>query len=162
MVSEMVDDLQLQIRKKVPWLFKGIRTPRIKFPVLVDKSLDIPTPSRNIIMGALYVFLFWLMMGGVYLAIPDSNGRFQIALGANQEGSPIWLYPSINDAFVIESFVAACVIFIGAFGFIVLYQSTKNMYNTAYAQKLIIIGLTMAVGSFTFLQYVVIKEKAGQ
>jgi hypothetical protein len=159
----MSENIQDKIVQKMPWVFKplGIRLPKIKFPSLKDKNLDIPTPSRNILLGAIYIFLFWLLMGGVYLLIPDSNGRLQIALGADSDGNPVWLYPSINDAFVIESIVAGIVIFIGAIGFIILYQSTKHMYNTAYAQKLIATGVVMAVFSFALLQYISNKKATG-
>lgn len=158
----MSENFQDKVADKMPWVFKGfgIRMPKIKFPSLRDKNLDIPTPSRNILLGVIYVFLFWLLMGGVYLIIPDSNGRLQIALGADSSGNPVWLYPSINDAFVIESIVAGVIIFIGAIGFIIIYQSTKHMYNTSYAQKLIAAGVVMAVFSFTILQYIAIARKA--
>ncbi len=130
----MSENFQNKVSDKMPWVFKGfgIRLPKIKFPSLKDKNLDIPTPSRNILLGVIYVFLFWLLMGGVYLII----------------------------AFVIESIVAGVIIFIGAIGFIIIYQSTKHMYNTSYAQKLIAVGVVMAVFSFTILQYIAIARKA--
>ncbi|MHA1340686.1 MAG: hypothetical protein ACTSRZ_11225 [Promethearchaeota archaeon] len=158
----MPSEIQKKVGSKMPWLFKivRVRIPKVNFPTLEDKNLDIPTPSRNILLVILYVFLFWLLMGGVYLAIPDTNGRYQIALGADSKGNPVWLYPSINDAFIIESFVAGIIIFIGAFGFLVLYQSTKHLYNVSYAQRLIVIGLVMATFSFATLQYIVIARKA--
>jgi len=148
----MSEEIQLRIRRKIPWIFKGIRIPKINYPDLDSKYLEIPTPSRNIILGVIYVFLFWLIAGGVYLSIPDSNGRTPIALGANSNGDPIWLYPSINDAFVIESFVAASIIFIGSLGFLVLYQSTKHLYNPSYAQKLIAIKFNNLLFS-SFLRF---------
>lgn len=160
MSSEL--NIQKKIQEKLPWIFKplNIRIPKVKYPSLEDKNLDIPTPSKNILLGAIFVFLFWLLMGGVYLAIPDSSGNLPIALGANRQGDPVWVYPSINDAFVIESIVAAAIIFIGAVGFLILYQSTKYLYNPSYAQKLIAVGLVMAVISFTLLQYIVMERKS--
>lgn len=154
-----MSEIQEKIRKKLPWVFKGLRLPKIKFPSLSESTLDIPTPSRSIILGLIYIGLFWLLCGGVYLAIPDSLGRLPIALGSSG-GNPLWVYPSINDAFVIESFVAACVIFIGAFGFLILYQATKNLYNPSYAQKLIATGVILAGFSFVFLQFVMMNLKA--
>jgi hypothetical protein len=148
-----------KIRKKMPWVIKSIRIPYIAFPDFKGRNLDIPTPSRNILLGLIYVFLFWLMMGGVYLMIPDSSGRTPIALGARPDGTPVWIYPSITDAFVIESIVAGAIIFIGAVGFIILYQSTKHIYNTRYARMLIVVGFILATLSFVILQYVIIQAK---
>ncbi len=148
-----------KIRKKMPWIIKGIRIPYINFPDFKGRNFDIPTPSRNILLGLIYVFLFWLIMGGVYLMIPDSSGNKPIALGANQAGDPIWIWPSITDAVVIESIVAGAVIVIGAIGFIILYQSTKHIYNTRYARILITIGFILSTTTFVILQYIIIQRK---
>lgn len=150
---------QRKFFNKLPWIFKGIRLPKINYLSIGDKSLDIPTPGRNIFLILLNGFLFFLLCGGVYLNIPDSLGRVPIALGS-QGGEPLWVYPSINDAFVIESFIAASVIFIGAAGFMVLYSATKNLYNPSYAQKLIFLGLMLAGFAFVFLQFVIVNLKA--
>jgi len=143
----------------MPWVFKNIRIPYIIFPDFKGYKFDIPTPSRNILLGLIYIFLFWLMMGGVYLMIPDSSGRLPIALGADKDGNPVWVFPSITDAFLIESIVAGVVIFIGAIGFIILYQSTKHIYNIRYARILITIGFILATFTFVILQFVIIKRK---
>ena len=148
-----------KIRKKMPWVLNSIRIPYIDFPDFKGRNLDIPTPSRNILLGAIYIFLFWLMMGGVYLMIPNSSGNTPIALGADQQGNPVWIYPSITDAFVIESIIAGAVIFIGAIGFLTLYQSTKHIYNTRYARMLIAVGFALATIMFVILQYIIIQAK---
>ncbi|TFG19776.1 MAG: hypothetical protein EU530_05200 [Promethearchaeota archaeon] len=150
-----------KIRNKMPWVLNSIRIPYIDFPDFKGRNLDIPTPSRNVLLGLIYIFLFWLMMGGVYLMIPDSSGNTPLALGANPQGEPIWIYPRITDAFVIESIVAGAVIFIGAIGFIILYQSTKHIYNTRYARLLIAVGFILATVTFIILQYIIIQAKSG-
>ena len=76
-----------------------------------------------------------------------------------QHGEPVWIYPRITDAFVIESIVAGAVIFIGAIGFIILYQSTKHIYNTRYARMLIAVGFILATATFIILQYIIIQAK---
>jgi hypothetical protein len=156
----MSQEIVEKIRKKLPWLMRSIRLPHIKFPDFRGRNFDIPTPSRNILLGVIYIFLFWLMMGGVYLMIPNSTGQLPIAVGANEQGEPMWIYPSITEAFVIESIVAGAIIFIGAIGFIILYQSTKHIYNTRYARILIAVGFILAAFTFSVLQYIVIQGKA--
>lgn len=152
----MSEKLQDKFGPKVPWIMpKSVRIPRIRFPVLTDKMGAIPTPSKTLVFAAILVFLFWLIMGGIYIQI-----REPIALGADAEGKPLWLYPSTNEAFVIESIVATIIIFIGSFGFVILYQATKNAYNKSYAQTLVVIGLVMVAISFGVLQWI-ISEKGG-
>ena len=154
-----MSNVQEKIRKKVPWIFIGIRIPKVKFPSIEDRNLDLPSPTRNFVLIVLYIVLFFLLSGGVYLNIPDSLGNKPIAVGS-QGGEPLWVYPSINDAFIIESIAAAIVIFIGGIGFMILYQATKNLYNPSYAQKLIALGFGLALFSFIFLQYFIVNLKA--
>jgi hypothetical protein len=148
--------LQDKYGPKIPWILpKSVRIPRIRFPVLTDKMGAIPTPSKTFAFVAILVFFFWLAMGGIYIQI-----RKPIALGADAQGKPLWLYPSTSEAFVIESIVAAIIIYIGSFGFILLYNATKNAYNKSYAQTLIIIGMIMVGVSFGVLQWIV-NQKGG-
>jgi hypothetical protein len=152
----MSEKLQDKYGSKFPWLLpKSVRIPRIKFPVLTDKMGSIPTPSKTFAFVAILVFFFWLAMGGIYIQI-----REPIALGADASGKPLWLYPSTSEAFVIESIVAAIIIFVGSFGFVLFYSATKNAYNKSYAQTLIVLGIIMVGVSFGVLQWI-ISEKGG-
>ncbi len=153
----MSQKLQDKYGEKVPWLLpKSIRIPRIKYPTLSEKLETIPTPSRSITLIAIYVFLFYLTMGGIYIQI-----RNPIAMGAHQDGSALWLYPSSNEAFIVESIVAAAIIFLGAFGFVVLFFATTHQSNRPYAIKLIVVALVMIFISFGFLQWI-IAQKTGR
>jgi len=59
-------------------------------------------------------------MGGIYILIKEPS-----AMGGDASGAIMWLYPSTSDAFVIESIVAATLIFMGGAGFFLLYNATK-------------------------------------
>jgi OST3 / OST6 family, transporter family len=152
----MSEKLQFKIGRKVPWvLTKSIRIPRVKYPVYREGKMSLPSPGRSLVLVAIYIFLFWLIAGGIYIYI-----REPISLGANSEGDPMWLYPSTHDAFIIESIVAAAIIFMGGLGFIFLYNTTKHSYNYPYAVKLMVIGLMLAGLSFGLLQWM-ISQKGG-
>jgi hypothetical protein len=154
----MSETIQKRIGKKVPWILgKKIRIPRVKFPDFEDASMSLPTPGRSLLLIAIYAVLFWLVMGGIYIWI-----REPIALGADNTGSPMWLYPSTQDAFIIESIVAASIIFLGGLGFVLLYETTKHSFNYTYAVKLLVIGLGLAATSFGLLQWMITqKENSG-
>ncbi|GAB4316410.1 MAG: hypothetical protein Kow0069_18590 [Promethearchaeota archaeon] len=146
-----IESTRDKIGKKLPWLLGGgFRIPRFRFPDLTGKNIAISTPPRLLGLLATYIFSFWLMMGGIYLWIRD-----QIALGADQRGNAVWLYPGIHDAFIIESIVAAAIIFIGAGGFYVMYESTKHATNPPYAWKLLALGLMMGLLSFVAIQRII-------
>lgn len=152
--NKMSESVQIKIGKKMPWVLgKSVRIPRIKFPEMNESSMVLPSPGKSLILIAIYVFTFFLVAGGIYILIRDP-----IALGANDKGAPLWLYPTTHDAFIIESFAAAAIIFFGGFGFILLYNTTKNAFNYSYAVKLLILGLIMAGLSFGLLQYMIEKK----
>ncbi len=152
----MSETLQEKFGQKVPWVLgKNVRVPRIKFPEYRESSMSLPAPGRNILLIIIYCVLFWLAAGGIYIYINNP-----IALGANSQGDPMWLYPSTNDAFVIESIVAAALIFIGGFGFILLYNTTKHAFNYSYAVKIMIVALILIFVAFGLLQYM-IDQKGG-
>ncbi|TFH30747.1 MAG: hypothetical protein E4G98_01470 [Promethearchaeota archaeon] len=147
----MSSSIQEKFGRKMPWLFgKSVRIPKVNFPEYREGQMTLPTPGRSLILIAIYIFLFWLMAGGIYL-----NIRGSIALGQDNAGQVMWLYPTTSEAFIIESIVAAVLMFLGGVGFIILYQSTKHAYNYSYAVKLLIIGMTAVVTGFGLLQYMI-------
>ncbi|MHA1601574.1 MAG: hypothetical protein ACTSVU_06735 [Promethearchaeota archaeon] len=147
----MSETLQEKYGAKTPWILgKNIRIPKMDYPEYREGSLTLPSPGRSLILVLIYVFLFYLVMGGIYLYI-----REMPALGGNSAGQAIWLYPSTSDAFVIESIVAGIIIFLGGAGFFLIYSSTKHAYNYIYALELLIFGIVFALGSFLLLQYMI-------
>ena len=152
----MSENLQDIWGRSTPWLLgDAVRIPRVKFPAYQEGKYSLPTPGRSLILIAIYIFLFWLTTGGIYIYIRDP-----IALGADAEGKAMWLYPSTHDAFIIDSIVAAAIIFIAGFGFLLLYNATKHSFNYSYAIKQFILGLISVILSFGMLQWM-IDQKGG-
>ena len=147
----MSDNLQLQVGKKIPWIFGSkMRIPKVNYPMYQDSKMNLPTPGRSFILLVIYLVLFWLMMGGIYISI-----RNPIPLGSSGQNNVLWLYPSTSEAFIIESVVAATLMFIGGAGFLMLYNSTKHAYNYSYSIKLLIIAIAAIALSFGLLQYMI-------
>ena len=97
-----------------------------------------------------YVFLFYLVMGGIYIFIREPS-----SMGGDAQGNAMFLYPSTHDAFIIESIVASILIFLAGGGFLLIFNSTKHSFNYNYAIKLLILGAFLAGGSFGILQYMI-------
>ena len=147
----MSQTLQDRFGKKIPWVLGNkVRIPRVRYPKFQESNLSLPSPSRSMILMMIYAFLFYLIMGGIYIYIRDP-----IALGADQAGKAMWLYPSTHDAFIIESFVAATAIYIAGIGFLLMYTSVKHSFNYQYAIKLLSLGLFLAALGFGLLQYMI-------
>jgi len=146
-----------KIKSKTPWLFgKKLKKPKIIFPKLRGLHMSLPTPSKAIGLALIYAILFILQTGVVYLIYREPP-----ALGANANGDPIFLYPGIQDSFIIEGIVASILIFISSTGFLLLYQASKYSYNRTLALRILIIGTIMILFAFGSLQYL-IAVKLGQ
>jgi hypothetical protein len=97
-----------------------------------------------------YVFLFYLVLGGIYIAIRDP-----ITVGGDAQGNAMFLYPSTHEAFIIESLVAGFLIYIAGIGFLLLYNTTKHSFNYSYAIKIYILGGFLVLLGFSMLQYMI-------
>ena len=146
-----------KIRGKTPWVFgKKIRKPKVVYPEIKLPRMDMPLPARSLVIIVVYVALFLLQTGIVYILY-----REPLAIGANQSGDPIILYPDIQDAFIIESIVASIFIFLCSLGFVMLYQASKYVYNKKIAIRILVIGIILIVATFFALQ-AMITIKLGQ
>jgi hypothetical protein len=147
-----------KIKGKTPWIFgKTLRKPKILFPELKIAKMDIPLPGKSIAVIGVYIILFLLQTGIVYLIFRETP-----ALGTDpQSGSPLFLYPDINESFIIEGIVASIFIFLCSIGFILLYQASKYVYNKNIAIRFLVVGIILILAAFVTLQAMV-TIKLGQ
>ncbi|MHA1104464.1 MAG: hypothetical protein ACTSPN_01950 [Promethearchaeota archaeon] len=146
-----------RVKSKTPWIFgRALRKPKIRFPDMSLPKMDMPLPGKSIGVISIYIILFLLQTGIVYLIYTQPP-----ALGGNQQGEPVFLYESIHDAFIVESIVASIFIFLCSLGFIFLYQASKHVYNKKIAVRILAIGIILVLISYTALQ-AMIAIKLGQ
>lgn len=138
-----------KIRKKTPWIpGKMVRKPKVQFPGLNRPKMDMPLPGKSIVVIIVYIALFLLQTGIVYLIYREPP-----ALGTNPStGEPLILYPDINESFIIEGVVASIFIFLCSAGFVLLYQASKYVYNKSIANRYLWIGIIMILAAFATLQ----------
>jgi len=82
-----------KIKDKTPCVFgKTLRKPKLLYPDIKRPRMDIPLPGKSIAAIVVYVALFLLQTGVVYLIIRDPP-----AMGSDPTtGAPMFLYPDIN------------------------------------------------------------------
>lgn len=138
-----------KIKNKTPWLFgKALRKPKVLFPKIKRFRMDMPLPGRSISVIVIYAALFLLQMGIIYIIY-----RQPPALGANPNtNDPIFLYPDVQDSFIIEGIVASIFLFLCSLGFVMLYQASKYVYNKNIAIRILVIGIILVLVTFTALQ----------
>lgn len=140
-----------KFKKKTPWILgKALRKPKINFPKFRTPRLSFPMPSRTLSLIIVFAVLFVLQTGVAYLLVREPP-----ALGATQGGDPIFIFASINEAFIIESIVASILIILSSVGFIFLYQASKYVYNRKMAASILAIGVITIIISFIALQYII-------
>ena len=147
-----------KIRGKTPWIFgKTLRKPKILFPALKTSKMNIPLPGKSIAVMGIYIILFLLQTGIVYLIFREPP-----ALGSNPStGAPMFIYEDINESFIIEGIVASIFIFLCSIGFILLYQASKYVYNKSIAIRYLVVGVILILTAFGTLQ-AMITIKLGQ
>lgn len=138
-----------KIKDKTPWVFgKTLRKPKILFPDIKRPRMDMPLPGKSLAAIVVYIVLFLLQTGIVYLLI-----RNPPALGADPKtGAPIFLYTDINESFIIEGIVASIFIFLCSLGFIFLYQASQYVYNKNIAIRYLVVGILLILIAFATLQ----------
>ncbi len=141
-----------RIRSKTPWILgKLLRKPKINFPKFRTPRVSLPMPSKYLSIVLVYIILFILQTGVIYLMI-----RNPPALGSDpNSGSPIFLYPDLYESFIIEGIVASMLMFFCSIGFIFLYQASKHVYNKSLAIRILAIGIVMVIITFIILQYMI-------
>ncbi len=140
-----------KIRQKVPWVFGSkMRIPKIDFPKLKRRRMGMPIPSKSVGLIIILIILFVLQTGVIYLVYKTPP-----ALGANSNGDAMFLYPSINDSFIIEGIVASILIFCSSMGYVLLYQASKYVYNRRMALRILAFGIILIIISYVALQYMI-------
>ncbi|HEY0088388.1 MAG TPA: hypothetical protein VGB37_06070 [Candidatus Lokiarchaeia archaeon] len=138
-----------KIRRNTPWIFgRMLRKPKIIFPKIRRKSISIPTPGKTFGVMIVYILLFILQTGVVYLIY-----RKPPAVGADSAGDPMFIYPNLHESFIVEGIVASILIFASSTGFILIYQASKHSFNRKMALRILVIGIGMIIGTFFALQY---------
>lgn len=145
-----------KVRESTPWIFgEKLRKPKIKFPKTKKLRIKLPAPSRSFWLIAVFIVLFVLQMGVVYFIYREPP-----SIGADQQGQPLFIWPDLNESFIVEGIVASIFLFLASSGFLLLYQASKYVYNRKIALRILIIGALLIVISFVVLQFM-LAIKAG-
>ncbi|MFW9867148.1 MAG: hypothetical protein ACFFEN_13715, partial [Candidatus Thorarchaeota archaeon] len=95
-----------KIKRKTPWILGSVlRKPKINLPKLKTPRITLPMPSRSLSVIAIFIVLFVLQTGIAYLLV-----RQPPAIGATQQGDPLFILTDLNEAFIIESIVSSILI----------------------------------------------------
>ncbi len=106
----------------------------------------------TIVVLGVAVFLF---AGGLYDIINQPlpavyyNSRFY------------FLYPSLSEQFVFDTVVSGILYVLGFVGLLAIYQSSRHAYNQRQAYMTMIIGSTLLLIAYLFIEYFVQLKISG-
>jgi len=105
-------------------------------------------PSNLLIQLSAIAFGVFLFAGGIYDLI-------ERPLSAVYNGNGfVWINPYLTQQFVSESIVAVTLYSMGAIGLLAVYQSTKYVYKPRQAYMMLILGLSLVLMAYIFLELV--------
>jgi OST3 / OST6 family, transporter family len=104
-------------------------------------------PSSLLITVVVMGTALFLLGGGLYDIINQPlpavyyNSRFY------------FLYPSVSEQFLFDTVVSVMLYLVGFVGLLTLYQSSRHAYNPRQAYMTMIIGATLLLIAYLFLEY---------
>ena len=104
-------------------------------------------PSSLLITIVVMGTALFLLGGGLYDIINQPlpavyyNSRFY------------FLYPSVSEQFIFDTVVSVMLYLVGFVGLLTLYQSSRHAYNPRQAYMTLIIGATLLLIAYLFLEY---------
>jgi hypothetical protein len=115
-------------------------------------------PSTFVITVVVIGFAIFLFSGGLFSITRENimpswfnpnTGRFY------------FLYPDVSDQFVSDTVISMMLYTLGFVGLISIYQSTKSVYKPRQAYMMLIIGVSLVLLSYVFLEGAIMIKAAG-
>jgi len=72
-----------------------------------------------------------------------------------------FLYPALNEQFWFDTVVAGVLYAVGFIGLIAIYQSTRHAHNPRQAYMTMVVGATLLLIGYLFLEYFIRLKMMG-
>lgn len=143
-----------KIKNKTPWVFgELIRKPKINFSsTKMFKKISNKFSNIFDIMKFFQYFIFLVIVGVLQTGVIYIVMNKVPAISSDVNSNPIFVYPSINQALILESIIGSILILLVGLGFIILYKSTMYVNEIRIAKRYMIIGITLILIGFISLQ----------
>jgi hypothetical protein len=110
------------------------------------RRISTAKPSSLAISIIVIAYAIFLFGGGLYTLISHP-------LPAYYTGKTfIFLYPSLGDQFISDTVISVMLYVIGFVGLLAVYQSTKYAYKPRQAYMMLVIGVTLLLLAYIFLE----------
>jgi len=110
------------------------------------RKISTARPSSFIISIIVIAYAVFLFGGGLYTLISSPLPAFYTGK------SFIFLYPDLGQQFISDSIIAIMLYGIGFAGLLAIYQSTKYAYKPRQAYMMLVIGVTLLLLAYIFIE----------
>lgn len=110
------------------------------------RRISTTKPSSFAISLIIISYAIFLFGGGLYTVISSPLPAFYTGRGF------IFLYPDLGQQFISDSIIAIMLYAIGFVGLLAVYQSTKYAYKPRQAYMTLVIGVTLLLLAYIFLE----------
>ena len=110
------------------------------------EKISSARPSSFVISIIVISYAIFIFGGGLYTIISSPLPAFYTGKGF------IFLYPDLGQQFISDSVIAVMLYAIGFVGLLAVYQSTKYAYKPRQAYMMLIIGVTLLLLAYIFLE----------
>jgi len=117
--------------------------------------LSTTKPSSLVISVVVIAYAVFLFGGGLYTIISSPLPAFYTGRGF------IFLYPELGRQFIADTVIAVMLYAIGFAGLLAIYQSTKYAYKPRQAYMMLVIGVTLLLIAYIFLEDAILIKLGG-
>jgi hypothetical protein len=110
------------------------------------RRISTARPSSLVISIIVISYAVFLFGGGLYTITSSPLPAFYTGT------TFIFLYPDLGQQFISDSIIAIMLYAIGFVGLLAVYQSTKYAYNPRQAYMMLVIGVTLLLLAYIFLE----------
>jgi hypothetical protein len=110
------------------------------------RKISTAKPSAFAITLIIISYAIFLFGGGLYTLTSSPLPAFYTG------SSFIFLYPDLGQQFISDSVIAIMLYAIGFIGLLAIYQSTKYAYKPRQAYMTLVIGVTLLLLAYIFLE----------
>jgi hypothetical protein len=110
------------------------------------RKISTAQPSSFAVTIIVIAYAIFLFGGGLYTVISSPLVVFPTRTGF------LFLYPELGSQFVSDTVIAVMLYTIGFVGLLAVYQSTKYAYKPRQAYMMLVIGVTLLLLAYIFLE----------
>ena len=121
------------------------------------RKISTAKPSSFAITITVIAYAVFIFGGGLYTLINYET----ILPSAYYQGRFYFLYPELGSQFISDTVIAVMLYAIGFVGLLAIYQSTKYAYKPRQAYMMMVIGLTLLLLAYIFLEDAIMIKLGG-